>query len=310
MTELAIRPAVPGDAEEICRLLNAVDLIEIGREETDLAAVKDDLTHPEAALAENSWLAHRDGELVGYGLMWDDSGADRIDMDQYVLPDHQDAAERLFELMEPRALDRARANGADRAVIHLHLNTRPTVDPALLTRRGWNVVRTYHVMTRPLHPAGDVVPPPPHGLTLRDCREETDRIRARELLNETFAEHFDHQPRSYAQWKADLGGGIDWSRVWIATLAGEGDVAVMVTRNDREAHAWIANLGVVTRMRGRGIAGYLLRYAYAVYAALGREAIGLGVDTANASGAPRLYAAHGMTPYFAAHTWELTLPTP
>ncbi|MCM2389105.1 GNAT family N-acetyltransferase [Streptomyces albipurpureus] len=308
MDELIVRPAVPGDAAEICRLLNAVDLAEIGRAETDQHEVEADLSHPEAALEENSWLAFRGGELVGYGLMWDDSGAERIDMDQYILPGHQDAGEYLLQLMEAHAIRRATGNGAKKAVVHMHLNVRPTLDTTLLIDRGWHTVRRYHALTRELAPTVDLLPEPPPGLTLRDCREETDRRAAHRLIEETFAEHFDHQTRTYQQWLDDRGAHIDWSLVWIASLPGTGDVAVLLTRNDRESMGWISNLGVRKEARGRGIAGHLLRHAFGVYAGLGRDTLGLGVDIGNETGALRLYESHGMTTHFAVDTWEVTLP--
>ncbi|MET7619702.1 GNAT family N-acetyltransferase [Streptomyces sp. NPDC005408] len=302
-----VRPATSEDAPAVCALLNAVDVLEIGRAETDLGSVETDLNHPDADLAQNSWLAFHDEELVAYGLLWDDSGAERIDIDHYVLPGHQDAGERLLELMQTRALRRAEGNGADRAVVHLHLNIRPTLDTALLTGRGWGTVRRYNVLTRPLSPPADPVPAPPPGLTLRDCSDEADRRRAHELIEETFAEHYDHQPRTYQQWLDDRGKGVDWSLVWIASLAGSGDVAVVLTRDDREPHGWIQYLGVRKQHRGSGIASHLLRHAFGVYADRGRDTIALGVDTGNATGALRLYEAHGMSLYFAVDTWEVTL---
>ncbi|MFI1395203.1 GNAT family N-acetyltransferase [Streptomyces sp. NPDC020681] len=303
-----VRPATPEDAPAVCALLNAVDVIEIGRPETDLSSVETDLTHPEADLPHNSWLGFQAGELVAYGLLWDDSGAERIDIDHYVLPEHQAAGERLLVLMEARAAQRAAGNGADRAVVHFHLNVRPTLDTSLLTRRGWRTVRRYNVLTRPLSPAADPVPAPPPGLTLRDCRDEADRRRAHALIEEAFAEHYDHQERTYQQWLDDRGKGIDWSLVWLASLAGSGDVGVVLTRGDREAMGWIQYLGVRKEARGRGIASHLLRHAFGVYAQRGRDTIGLGVDTGNATGALRLYESHGMALHFAADTWEVTLP--
>ena len=260
--------------------------------------VETDLLHPEADLVRNSWLAFRGGELVAYGLLWDDSGAERIDVDHYVLPGHQDAGEQLIELMEARAAERAAENGVERAVVHLSLNIRPTLDTGRLRQRGWQTVRRYNVLTRPLSAAADPVPELPAGLTLRDCVDEADRRRAHELVEETFAEHYDHHPRSYRQWLDDLGAGMDWSLVWIASQEGSGDVAVMLSRDDRTAMGWIRNLGVLKQARGRGIAGHLLRHAFGVYAARGRDTIGLGVDTTNATGALRLYLAHRHDPPF------------
>lgn len=303
-----VRPAAPEDAPAICALLNAVDIAEVGRPESDLGMVESDLIHPEADLVRNSWLAFRDGELVAYGLLWDESDAERIDVDHYVLPGHQDDGAILIELMEARAAERAGENGAERAVVHLALNVRPAFDTALLRSRGWRTVRRYNVLSRPLSGAADPVPAPPAGLILRDCVDEADRRRAHELVEETFAQHYDHHRRSYRSWLDDLGGGMDWSLVWIASQEGSGDVAVLLSRDDRTAMGWIRNLGVLEKARGRGIAGHLLRHAFGVYAARGRDTMGLGVDTTNATGALRLYLAHGMTLHFAVDTWELTLP--
>ncbi|MEV6651280.1 GNAT family N-acetyltransferase [Streptomyces sp. NPDC051219] len=307
---LTVRPAGPGDAREICGLLNEIDTIEIGRPETDLHSVEADLSHPEADLAGNSWLAFEDGKLVAYGLLWDDSGAERIDTDHYVLPDHQAAGERLLGLMEARARGKAAANGAGRAVVHLNLNARPTMDTAVLERRGWQRVRRYQVMARALS-AKDAMPEPPAGVTLRDCTDEADRRLAHALLEETFAEHFDHQRRTYEQWLDDLDAArLDWSLVWIASLEGSGDVAALLSRDDRAAMAWVRNIGVRKEVRGRGLGGYLLRHAFGVYAARGRDTLGLGVDTLNETGALRLYEAHGMRLHFAVDTWEVTLDAP
>ncbi|MFG2818477.1 GNAT family N-acetyltransferase [Kitasatospora sp. NPDC048365] len=307
-----VRPATVDDAEAICDLLNQVDLLEIGRAETELHEVVADLSHPDVDLARDSWLLiGGDGRPVGYGLLRDPSGGGRLDLDQYVLPEQQAGALRLFELMEARAVERAAANGADRAVLHLLLNSAPTVDTAAMKGRGWQAVRRHHALTRAVDPAGDPVPAPVPGLTLRACRTEADRRTAHRLLQESFAEHFDFQPRGYEQWLADIDGAhADWTLTWIATLADRGDVAVLRTRDDRAACGWASQLGVLADARGRGVGGHLLRWFFAQYAARGRDRVGLGVDTANRSGAPALYRRHGMAVDFAVDTWELTLPVP
>ncbi|MFF5445198.1 GNAT family N-acetyltransferase [Streptomyces sp. NPDC012888] len=306
---LTVRPAGPGDARDICALLNAVDTIEIGRPETDLHEVEADLNHPDVDLATDSWLAVEGGRPVAYGLVWDAGEPGRVDCDHYVLPGHQAAGAHLLDLMETRA--RAMA-GAAPGSLRLQLNVRPTLDTALLDDRGWRTVRRYHAMVRDLDPAADLPPSPPPGapgLTLRHCgTDEADRRRAHALVERTFAEHFGHVEREFDAWLDHYGArDLDWSLVWIATVPGHGDAAVLVSRDDRTAMGWISHIGVAKELRGLGIGGHLLRHGFAAYAARGRDTLGLGVDTRNASGALALYEAHGMRMHFAVNTWELPL---
>lgn len=307
---LSVRPATLADAPLICALLNTVDIAEIGREDTELHTVETDLAHPDVHLADDSWLVHEDGELVAYGILWSDSGDGDIGVDHYVLPGRRAAALLVLERVEAAAARKAARSGADRAVLHLHLNVRPTLDTALLEDRGWKTVRRYQVMTRPLGP-DDRAPGLPAGVTLRDCTAEADHRIAHALVEETFAEHFDHHPRTYEQWVADTGGDTrDRSLMWIAHVEGEGDAAVLLTRNDKDSMGWIGNLGVRRELRGRGLGGHLLRHAFGTFAALGRDTVGLAVDTRNESKALALYEAHGMSLHYAIDTWELVLPVP
>ncbi|MEU6867223.1 GNAT family N-acetyltransferase [Streptomyces sp. NPDC046876] len=304
---MTVRPAGPSDAADICALLNAVDVIEIGRPETDLAAVEADLHHPGVDLATDSWLAFEGGRLVAYGLVWADSGPGRIDGDHYVLPGHDRAALAVLARMETRARRMARGVRAGR--LRLQLNAEPTLDLNLLTGRRYRSVRRYQVMTRSLSPAADLPPAPPEGLVLRDCSgDEADRRRVHALVEETFAAHYGHVERDHEAWLDHLDArALDWSLVWIASLPGHGDAAVLLSRDDRTSMAWISHLGVRKELRGRGIGGHLLRHGFAAHAARGRDTVGLGVDIRNETGALTLYEAHGMRLHYAVDTWELAL---
>lgn len=303
---LTVRPAGPSDAEDICGLLNAVDRIEIGRPETDLAAVEADLNHPDVELGADSFLVLQGRRLLGYALVWADSGPGRVDCHYRVLPGHRRAAARLLDLVETRA--RQLAAGAPGAFLRLALNSGRTLDPGLLPGRGYRTVRRHRVMTRALDPS-DPPPTPPAGLALRPCDgDESERRRAHALIEETFAAHFGHVRRPYGSWLDHIDGrGLDWSLVWIASLPALGDAGVLLTRDDRTSMGWLSHLGVREEARGRGVGSFLLRHGFAAYAARGRATIGLNVDTANATGALALYEAHGMTAHYAVDTWQLTL---
>ncbi|OIJ62577.1 GNAT family N-acetyltransferase [Streptomyces mangrovisoli] len=302
---LLVRPAALDDAPAVTALLNEIDRIEIGQPETDLHTVRADLTKAGIDLSRDSWLGFEGERLVAYGLLWDDSGGERIDVDHYVLPDHQAAGARILDALRDRAREKA---GAGRAVAHLHLNSVPTLDTTLLKDRGWSVVRRYHVLTRTLSPAGDAVPEPSAGVRVRSCEDEADRLRVHALHQASFAEHFGFQRRTYEQWLDDVDADhLDWSLVWIAAADGLGDTGFLLARDDREAMGWIRSLGVLREARGRGVGGLLLRQAFAAFTARGRDTVGLGVDTANPTGAPQLYARSGMSLHYAVDTWETAL---
>ncbi|MET8634854.1 GNAT family N-acetyltransferase [Streptomyces sp. NPDC004096] len=309
---LTVRPAALDDVTGLCELLNAVDLAEIGRPETDPHTVESDLRRPGVDLARDSWVGvDGDGRFVAYGLLWDVARGERIDVDLYTLPAEDAAGRRLLELMEARAAQKAAENGAPSAVVHLYLNSSPTLDTTLLAARGWRVIRRFNVLTRPLSAAGDPlpVPGPVTGVTPRECRTDADRRRVHELLDAAFADHFEYHPRPYDQWLESLGPDrTDWSLVWIASLAGFGDAGVLMARNDDTSMGWIRHLGVLEAARGRGIGSHLLRHAFGAFAARGRDTVGLGVDTQNTSEALRLYLRHGMALHYAVHTWQVELP--
>lgn len=306
---LRVRPATPDDAAAVCALLNEIDILEIGRPDTELAEIQGDLKHPEVDLERDSWLLFDGTRLIGYGLLWDDSGGERIDIDHYIVPGRLPGALHLFDLMETRAAERAAGNGASRAVVHLHLTLNPTMDLPALRARGWQPVRRYNVMVRQLSPSADPLPPSPPGVSLRSCLEEADRRHAHALLQEAMTDHFDFQYRTYTQWLDDIDAErVDWSLIWLAHVDGLGDAGLLRTHNDRASMAWIGNLAVLSQARGRGLGSHLLRYAFGHYAALGRDRVGLGVDTDNTSNALALYERHGMTLDYGVDTWELTLP--
>ncbi|MEV7211501.1 GNAT family N-acetyltransferase [Kitasatospora cineracea] len=308
---MAVRPAVAEDAAAVCVLLNRVDELEIGQAGTELDEVESELRGEGVDLEKDSWLLHdADGRLVGYGLVRDRSGGERIDLDQYLLPGQLAGGLHLFDLMEARAVELARRNGAGRAVLHLLLNAEPTTDTGAMRERGWGPVRRHHALRRDVSPETDPLPAPPAGVRLRDCTQKADRRTAHRLYQRTFAEHYDFKPRSYEQWLADIhADSVDWTRVWVAEMDGLGDVAVLRTGVRLPTLAWAFTIGVLPEARGRGLGGYLLRHFFAVHAADGRPAVGLGVDTENATGAPELYRKHGMEVDFSVDTWALVLPT-
>jgi mycothiol synthase len=311
--EVLVRPASPQDAPLIRDLVNDIDLADLGTADCTAEEILDDLTAPGTDPARDSWLAFDGDRLVAYGVLWNRHGTGRIDVDHYTRPGSLDAGLRIVDLMAARAGEVAAGNGAAEAVVHLHLT--PTAPIALdgLAARGWRAIRRHHVLTRPVSVAADPPPEPPTLVAVRTATAAADQRVVHRLIQESFARNFDHQPEDYPHWRARMKADeLDWSLIWIATLAagagGPTDVGVLLGRNNRETMGWIRDVGVLPAYRGRGIATFLLRTAFAEFARRGRDRVGLGVDTENATGAPRLYQRLGLGLHFAADTWELRRP--
>ncbi|WP_461009482.1 GNAT family N-acetyltransferase [Streptomyces capparidis] len=310
-TGITVRAATLDDAPAIRDLINTVDTIELGAPETGTEEVVRELTRPGTAMATDTWLAYAPGgALVAYAVVNDPYGTERVNADHYVLPDHQAAGEHLVDLMTWRATEIAAANGAPEAVVHLYLTTNPVLDTGLLRARGWTTVRRYQVLTRRVAPATDPAPAPPPGVRMRDCADDAARRAVHALMEEAFTRHHDYHPRTFEQWSHAFGpAGPEWSLTWLAHADGIGAAGALVARNDRETMGWVTQLGVAAAARGRGIGSFLLRSAFAEFARLGRDTVGLGVDTENVTGALRLYEGLGMRVHFAADTWELRAAT-
>jgi ribosomal protein S18 acetylase RimI-like enzyme len=306
--EVFVRAASPDDAPAIRDLVNAVDLQDIGVSEVGVEEVLEDLRSTRD-LGRDSWLVFAGDVLVAYGVLWDDFGNERIDVDYYVLRDHVEAGAWLLDRMTARAASVAAANGADEAIVHLHLSpTSALVETAHLPERGWSAIRRHYVLTRAVSVQGDSEPTAPAGVTVRHPASAADQESVYRILTTSFADHFDHQEETYEAWRVRMDAdALDWSLVWIAALDGE-DVGACLGTNRRETMGWVRGLGTLAAARGRGVATYLLRLAFAEFARRGRDTVGLGVDTENATGALRLYQGLGMAVHFTADTWEVRVP--
>jgi mycothiol synthase len=140
--------------------------------------------------------------------------------------------------------------------------------------------------------------------------ERTYRLLHR-LVEGAFAAHWDHTARPYPQWRErfDASPGLDPDQWWLADVDGQAG-AVLIGDESRAdvGRGWVRTLGVVPAARGRGAAKTLLRTAFAHAASRGRTAVGLSVDSENASGATALYESVGMRTQTVLLAWKGEVP--
>jgi len=304
------RPAQMSDADAILGLVSAYNTAIVGYPDFTLDDVRDDLVEPGFDNATDSWLVFdADERLVGYGWAFANGDSDEVDVD--VLTTDGDVAEWLLERVSERALEMGRVRGHASVTLHKGIYRDDQAMKARLEARGFTPVTTFQRMR--IDHAGPVpMPEPPPGITIRKATDDATRRDAHELHAESFVDHFGYVRRPYEEWvqRHETTATFDWPQLWVADL--DGRPVGFCDRTDQfvedEDCGYVQSIGVVSDARGRGIAAYLLRRAFAVDAADGRVGTLLHVDSNNTTPAVGLYESVGMRLVLVVDVWERVLP--
>lgn len=172
----------------------------------------------------------------------------------------------------------------------------------LAARHGLAVERYFFEMTRAL----DGPPPVPHVDGVRIVGWDADRSpEIHHVVDRAFRDHWGHADRTNQMWQEMVTARAfrpDWS---VLAIDQDTKAVVGAALNCAYEQDWVATgsregytdeLAVAPTHRGRGIASGLLRESMRRFAASGMDAAALGVDTANSSGALRLYEGLGYRP--------------
>jgi mycothiol synthase len=283
----------PDDEDALHVLVRDYTFAVTGVADYTLDDARDELTGPGfVAERDARFVFDRDGRLAGCGFVHRKGDGGHVDVDVVA----GDGGVRRWLL--GWVLARARDGRGDVTVGHGCYRADEALRDAL-TEHGFSLATTFHRM-RIDHVGPLDVPVPPDGVSLLAAGEDDGARRAaHHVLTTAFADHFGFVRESYVDWveRHERRSGFAWSRLWVAELDGR-PVGVLECE-DRFAHdglGYVASLGVVASARGRGIAKFLLRHAFAVDAAAGRTGTALHVDTDNVTPALGLYESVGMRP--------------
>jgi ribosomal protein S18 acetylase RimI-like enzyme len=239
----------------------------------------------------------------------------------------------LFEWAEGQA----RVLGAERGLETQQIDTGAfEVDPrqhAWLSRRGFDQVRTWWQMSRPVTPDEvDLVPDEAHwedeGVRVRRVRREgsgmpdQDDLRAvHDVLEGAFTDHFNSSEETFEEFLHRLreDPGHRWDHWWVAELldavADGGDpepcgalVGTVSESGQGPDGSYVSYIGVLTSARGRGVAKGLLRTIIADAAGRGRDRVGLEVDADSPTGAHGLYTSMGWETKYVTQSWHKDVP--
>lgn len=294
------------DARALCELVRDYTLAVTGFADYSLDDAQDELTEPgfDPGL-DGRFVLDTDGRLAGNALVHSKSG-DMVNVD--VVSRDDVVRQWLFGW----ALRRVRevADGREVTVDHgCYRSDEPLRDT--LTENGFHLATTYYRM-RVDHPTPPAAPVPPEGVVLRVAGDDDEvRRAAHHVLMTAFTDHFGFAHQPYDEWLEhhERRPAFAWSQLWVAELDGR-PVGVLEC-DDRfaadERCGCVAEIGVVPEARGRGIAKFLMRHAFAVDAAVGRVGTLLHVDNGNVTPALGLYESVGMRTVLVIDAWRAVL---
>jgi mycothiol synthase len=230
--------------------------------------------------------------------------ARRVHLGGAVHPDHRGQgigrAVLGWELAHGRAWDEtSRRPGYGPLVMRLYVPAEQRDVRDLAERHGLPTVRYFFEMSRALTelpPAADAP-----GVRL----EGWDAARSpevRRMVDEAFRDHWGHTDSTEQTWAEFVGSEAfrpEWTVLAVDDATGHVVGAALNCAYEQDWRAtglregYTDQLGVAASHRGRGIASALLHASMRRFAASGMDAAGLGVDTANDTGALRLYERLG-----------------
>jgi mycothiol synthase len=298
------------DVDLAYSVVSAADSGVLAIAEASRESVRSDLVNPDTVLDEHRLILDDAGAAVGLLIVEQDEVARTFFIDAYAVPAHGPDLLPPLIAMGVSVAERLKGEGARRVGRAASVGPEWRIEGGAfaqdevyvdaLRAAGFSEVRRYWHMHIDLDAGyAQDQPPAPLGVTRTTAVTDDERRLIHRLDQEAFAEHFGFVPKSYDEWMPWLSDRRDarpdtW---WIAWLDGEPVGLCMQddSRIERDA-GHVRVLGVVPHARGRGIATWLLRSAFAQSAREGRTAMTLTVDSDNTTGATALYERAGMKP--------------
>ncbi len=194
---------------------------------------------------------------------------------------------------------------------------------------GFNLVRHWWQMSRPVDPDEAAAPNLRQGVVIRRVRRDDDGgmphgqdLRdIHNVLEASFADHFNSYRETFDEFVSRLreDPAHRWDHWWIATVDGEPAGALVgvpsTGRVDGDGQpapdgSYVEYIGVSRNARGRGVAKGLLYTVIADAAERGRDRVGLEVDADSPTGADGLYTSMGWATKYVTQSWHKGLDTP
>lgn len=292
------RAARDEDAQPIADLLNAYCVAFGDVPDSDAQSVREDWDLPRFNRDTDTMLVLDDAErIVGYEWVARPEASIHVDLDGYVHPHVQGRGIGTFLLHwgEARAHELI-ADLAPETPATLRLGSIAGDEGSVqfFASEGFAVIRHFWRMEIQMDepPPAPVVPA---GIAIRTLVPGADDHAAYQAVEESFADHWGHEPESFERWQERVVRSEGFTPS-LSFLALEGDqVAGVTLGRTRGESGWVRTVGVRRPWRRRGLAMALLLSAFQAYYQRGIRVVGLGVDAESLTGATRLYERAGMS---------------
>lgn len=302
-TRLAIELVAPtlDDCERLTLLTNRAETFDCIPRVLSSAEMREELERPSIDLQRDARMAIVDGELAGWVLV-DHSPTgvrqEKAFINGVVDPLHRGAGIGRTMMTWGLGLATDRLGEIDNDLpkyIRVFAYEQIGDLHRMLARLGFQPVRWFEDLLMPLASRPPVAEP--DGVSIvawpADRSEELRTVK-----NVAFEDHWGSTPVSVDEWVNWVGGfgrRLDLSFAAIDVATGDfvghclnahySEDEALLGRRD----GWIDSLGTLREWRGRGVASSMIAHSLDVFASAGFTHASIGVDSANPTGASRLY---------------------
>jgi len=237
-----------------------------------------------------------EGRLVGSEEFYNENNHCQLKADGCVHPEFRGmgiGSSLLEKIAERAQVEIGLAAPGVRVCIQSLINNRDEAGHNLLCNNRYSLIRYYWRMEINLRDTPDTVTFPT-GIKLRPFVKDKHAISVWQADNEAFRDHWGSHDRTYEEWSHGKFNNQNFDpTLWVIAWDGN-DVAGFSQNRFRKGIGWIGTIAVRRPWRGKGLGIALMHQTFGEFYKRGTTTVSLGVDSANLTGATRLYQRAGM----------------